>query len=68
MAKCPECGKTIDSLTAIVDERNTYHFTGDGVYSDADRIDFEVDIFKCPECHQELPFNDESDAIAFLEN
>lgn len=66
MARCPKCGNVIDTLIAVVNERNTYRFSESRSYNDADRIEFEADIFKCPECLEELPLADEDAATELL--
>ncbi len=71
MAKCPKCKKNIERLHVVVSERNSYVFTADeGVpfYEDADRIETNIEEWKCPECYQALEIEHDDDAgMAFLE-
>lgn len=58
MAVCPHCEQPIDHLVAVVDERNVYRFSpGDeeDEYEFADRIEFNVETFKCPHCKEPVP-------------
>lgn len=65
MPKCPKCHKEIDHLNAVVDERQVYSYFGDGSgYHHVDQIEFNVDIYRCPECYQELDIEDADEFLA----
>ena len=64
MAKCPRCGKEIDHLNTIVDERSHYSYFGDGRWEQGDSIEFDNQEWACPQCEKTI---DIEDADTFLE-
>jgi len=64
MPKCPKCEKAIDSLNAVVDERQVYSYTSDGEYNHLDQIEFNVDVYRCPECYETLDIDDADEFLA----
>jgi len=67
MPKCPKCNKEVDSLDLIVNENNLYSYKKDGSKIFIEQIEFDIQYFKCPVCHERLDINaDEESADGFL--
>ena len=67
MVQCPECKKEIEGLYAFTVERNWWTYS-DGKFKDPECIEFEIEYWKCPLCHEKLDLNpDEESAQQFLD-
>lgn len=65
MPKCPECHQEIDHLNATVVERNLYSYSGDrSGYEFREQFEFEVVVWRCPECHKELVIEDPDEFLS----
>lgn len=62
MPACPKCGKEIDHLDVMVTERNLYRYFEGGDFDCPENIEFDVDYWKCPECHERLDIEIGTDA------
>jgi DNA-directed RNA polymerase subunit RPC12/RpoP len=60
IAKCPHCGKEIDYLKAIVNERNLYSYWPEALanWQEEEQIEFETVYFICPECDEHINIMD----------
>ena len=69
MPKCPRCGEEIDCLINISEAIQEYVFTLDSEgfarYEQTDEWGGDWNVWECPECREELFYN-EKDATKFL--